>query len=84
MVLADVMTRQRRNGSRRASASTLRRSAVLGVALALWAPGLRAAETAASPSSYVLNDSHFHLTNYVQEGTDIRRRVRAWEAAHAR
>jgi predicted TIM-barrel fold metal-dependent hydrolase len=23
------------------------------------------------PSGYVVNDSHFHLTNYVQEGTDI-------------
>src|SRR5499427_5298629 len=22
-------------------------------------------------NSYLLNDSHFHLTNYVQEGTDI-------------
>ena len=25
----------------------------------------------ASKDSFVLNDSHFHLTNYVQEGTDI-------------
>ena len=24
-----------------------------------------------APSGYELNDSHFHLTNYVQEGTDI-------------
>ena len=23
------------------------------------------------PSDYVVNDSHFHLTNYIQEGTDI-------------
>ncbi len=22
--------------------------------------------------NYALNDSHFHLTNYIQEGTDIR------------
>ncbi|WP_206606450.1 amidohydrolase family protein [Steroidobacter cummioxidans] len=27
----------------------------------------------AAQSSYELNDSHFHLTNYVQEGTDIRK-----------
>ena len=27
---------------------------------------------AAPTSAYELNDSHFHLTNYVQEGTDIR------------
>jgi hypothetical protein len=24
-----------------------------------------------STDSFLLNDSHFHLTNYVQEGTDI-------------
>src|SRR6478736_8104127 len=24
-----------------------------------------------SKDSFLLNDSHFHLTNYVQEGTDI-------------
>src|SRR5262245_23184642 len=24
-----------------------------------------------APPSYVLNDTHFHLTNYIQEGTDI-------------
>src|SRR5947207_9085724 len=23
------------------------------------------------PSNYLFNDSHFHLTNYIQEGTDI-------------
>ncbi len=27
---------------------------------------------AASTGGYVVNDSHFHLTNYVQQGTDIR------------
>jgi len=26
---------------------------------------------ASAPDGYVLNDSHFHLTNYIQEGTDI-------------
>ena len=41
--------------------------------LAVGAPVLFAAPTPAPapPSGYVLNDSHFHLTNYVQEGTDI-------------
>jgi predicted TIM-barrel fold metal-dependent hydrolase len=29
------------------------------------------AQTATSSSRYVLNDSHLHLTNYVQQGTDI-------------
>jgi hypothetical protein len=27
---------------------------------------------AAAKPSYICNDSHFHLTNYIQEGTDIR------------
>src|SRR5262249_31079775 len=27
---------------------------------------------ASDTDGYVVNDSHFHLTNYVQEGTDIR------------
>ncbi|PZN29240.1 MAG: amidohydrolase, partial [Proteobacteria bacterium] len=31
-----------------------------------------AGTTAPPESDYVLNDSHFHLTNYIQEGTDIR------------
>src|SRR5262245_21905812 len=28
------------------------------------------------PSDYVVNDSHFHLTNYIQEGTDIHKFLR--------
>jgi predicted TIM-barrel fold metal-dependent hydrolase len=31
-----------------------------------------AQERAAPPEGYLVNDAHFHLTNYVQEGTDIR------------
>jgi hypothetical protein len=27
---------------------------------------------APAPNDYLFNDTHFHLTNYVQEGTDIR------------
>jgi hypothetical protein len=46
-----------------------RKSAAIGIALALAVAG-RAAP-AAEPDGYVVNDSHFHLTNYVQEGTDI-------------
>jgi predicted TIM-barrel fold metal-dependent hydrolase len=64
---------------------TLRGSAALWIALALAAPASPAARPAvAAPAAataavaappadvYVLHDSHFHLTNYVQEGTDIR------------
>jgi hypothetical protein len=43
--------------------------------LLLWVPAADAAQPAPpsgpSDSGYVLDDSHFHLTNYVQEGTDI-------------
>jgi hypothetical protein len=43
---------------------------VLAAALALPARG--SAQSAAGSSGYLVNDSHFHLTNYVQEGTNIR------------
>jgi hypothetical protein len=41
-------------------------AAVLGLVL-----GGPAAVAAQQAPGYVVNDSHFHLTNYVQEGTDI-------------
>lgn len=44
-----------------------------GLALALAALATTSfAAPAEKSSSYVANDTHFHLTNYVQEGTDIR------------
>jgi predicted TIM-barrel fold metal-dependent hydrolase len=45
-------------------------AAAIQFAAALGTPVLPAAS--APPAGYVLNDTHFHLTNYVQEGTDIR------------
>ena len=48
--------------------------AALTLALAVAAsPGLPGAENkgAAGKPDYLFNDSHFHLTNYVQKGTDI-------------
>ena len=48
-------------------------SVLLGVALL--APATRAAAQAPSgappPNGYLFNDSHFHLTNYIQEGINI-------------
>ena len=43
-------------------------------ACALLSAGMlaRPGAAVAQGSTYVVNDSHFHLTNYVQEGTDIR------------
>ena len=29
-------------------------------------------QAAAGPATYDFDDSHFHLTNYIQEGTDVR------------
>jgi hypothetical protein len=42
----------------------------LCVALARTDPAATA-QTAARPPGYLVNDTHFHLTNYVQQGTDI-------------
>jgi predicted TIM-barrel fold metal-dependent hydrolase len=65
------MTRERRGGFSPRSPRFPLISAIVGIALAVGAPGLAAAQTAAPSSGYVVNDSHFHLTNYVQQGTDI-------------
>src|SRR6185436_17398259 len=40
----------------------------LAAASGLWAQ----AGPSATDDDYLFNDSHFHLTNYVQKGTDIR------------
>src|SRR3954465_18673 len=45
-------------------------AAILVVPAAAQRPML--AQAAAQPSTYQWDDSHFHLTNYVQEGTDVR------------
>ena len=45
-----------------------REAAVLALTLTLAAPTPRAQPT---PPAYEFNDSHFHLTNYVQQGIDI-------------
>jgi hypothetical protein len=54
-----------------------RRTMTLALALLTACLGLgpAAAQTPppAAPPAYELNDSHLHLTNYIQEGTDIRR-----------
>ena len=41
---------------------------LLASALAFWTT---AAVAQSQASNYLFNDSHFHLTNYIQEGTDI-------------
>jgi hypothetical protein len=50
----------------------IHRAILVAALLALAAPGLAAQPAPSAASSYVVNDAHFHLTNYIQEGTDIR------------
>jgi len=45
-------------------------------ALAIVAGSAFAASDAKAPDGYLFDDSHFHLTNYVQKGTDMGRYVR--------
>ena len=67
------MTHAPRNELRTGRAPAVRRSVALWTALTIGAFGFPAAKTpSATSTGYVLNDAHFHLTNYVQEGTDIR------------
>ena len=50
----------------------LRNAAAAGIAIALAGPAILSAQAPApSTPAYVVNDSHFHLTNYVQQGTEI-------------
>ena len=44
-----------------------------GAQLALWCAMVfsLATHTFAQPGPFLVNDSHFHLTNYIQEGIDI-------------
>ena len=51
------------------------RAAVLVAALAI-ASALSLGAQTSPAADYLYNDSHFHLTNYVQEGTDVRDYVR--------
>src|SRR5512139_2725861 len=51
----------------------MKQSAMCGaLVLALLAPSGLSAEVNAPSPGYVAHDAHFHLTNYVQQGTDIR------------
>jgi len=69
-----MLNQPRNEPSRAVSSAGGRRAGLLSaaaIALALGFPVLAAAQTTARSSGYVVDDSHLHLTNYVQEGTDI-------------
>ncbi|HEY6272555.1 MAG TPA: amidohydrolase family protein [Terriglobales bacterium] len=57
------------------AAVTLRRTVLLArlpIALLLvWCSSMAAQPRSSASDQYEVNDSHFHLTNYIQEGTDI-------------
>lgn len=56
----------------RALPSILRVAILIAVSL-LWSgsPARQSSSATSASNAYELNDSHFHLTNYIQEGTDI-------------
>ena len=57
-----------------AAATSHRTSALLAwlaIALLVCSSSIAAQSRSSAPGAYEANDSHFHLTNYVQEGTDI-------------
>jgi Amidohydrolase len=39
--------------------------------LLLWGSAATAQSGSSAPDQYLVNDAHFHLTNYIQQGTDI-------------
>jgi predicted TIM-barrel fold metal-dependent hydrolase len=45
--------------------------AVMAILLLMLNPAIAQTKMGTSPANYELNDDHFHLTNYIQEGTDI-------------
>jgi predicted TIM-barrel fold metal-dependent hydrolase len=49
--------------------SVMRKPLIAALGLLLAGPGVSSAR---AQTEYVAHDAHFHLTNYVQEGTDIR------------
>src|SRR5262245_33875153 len=70
------MESQRRGGFRtehfhRVSQSTVARILLVLVGLVLSTAPAAAAPAPAAKDGYLFNDSHLHLTNYIQEGTDI-------------
>jgi hypothetical protein len=48
------------------------RRLLAGLAVALLAPPLAVAQAPTASPGYVANDVHFHLTNYVQQGVEVR------------
>ena len=65
----EVINRAARSGTRPV------RYAMLGLAWIASAPSMlpgQARDERATDTAYEFNDSHFHLTNYIQHGTDLR------------
>src|SRR5215813_1664384 len=70
MLLAVILMPSQRRPSRTRLISSMRAALLIAASCAEFAaPGARAADSA--KPEYLFNDSHFHLTNYVQQGTDI-------------
>jgi predicted TIM-barrel fold metal-dependent hydrolase len=66
------MVRDRSTRLMKGLARLLRIGAAAGAVLLVAGTLPAATRSGSATPRYVVNDSHFHLTNYVQEGTDIR------------
>ncbi len=58
----------------------LRRWACVAATALVMLPLASAPASAAPPPRYLYSDAHFHLTNYVQEGTDVRDYLRMMDS----
>src|SRR5918995_1285701 len=70
MPWAATLTRHRPKACRGCTVRAQLTFAAVTLWMASAVPYARAAED--GKSQYLFNDSHFHLTNYIQQGTDIR------------
>ncbi|HEY7236779.1 MAG TPA: amidohydrolase family protein [Gemmatimonadaceae bacterium] len=72
--IRDVLTLPPRLTARPRLARCLRRTGVIALVggMAATAPPLVAQQLASIDTTYEFNDSHFHLTNYIQRGPDLR------------
>jgi hypothetical protein len=66
------MSLRRRKAPLSLGGRTLLLSAAVWISVTMLAPVQSAEQAVARALDYVVHDAHFHLTNYIQEGTNIR------------
>jgi hypothetical protein len=65
------MNKQSRNAARTPRRLTVPLARLAIALLLLWVNSIAAQSHSSDPEGFEVNDSHCHLTNYIQEGTDI-------------